>query len=174
MNRIAKCALLVVVASGVFGSVGTAGAATVRYDIDRSVDVSGWESMAWVPTVKADSSIQGRRIARAIESGFAGRGYTLVADPQQADFLVTYRAAAWRDVRLETTAYSPAFGRSARLEREPMGSLAIQVVDRRTGKVVWHGVVSDALAGNPDQADKRTTKAVEKLLKKFPARGGGR
>ena len=46
--------------------------------------------------------------------------------------------------------------------------------DHRTGKVAWQGVVSDALADTPEQADRRTAQAVEKLLRKFPVSGGGR
>lgn len=115
-----------------------------------------------------------RRIARAVEAGFAARGYVLAADTTRADFVLVARAGAWQDVHVEAQPYGPLRGRSARLEREARGALWVQVYDRRTGRLAWHGVVADALASDPAQADKRTARAVAKLLAHFPARGGAR
>lgn len=154
--------------------VRTAAAATVRYDFDRDVDMSRWQYLAWAAPVRPDAPMIERRLARAIEAGFSGRGYTLVAEPGKADFVVEFEAAAWRDVQFTSVYQGPAFGRTARLEREPRGALSIVVVNRATGRVAWHGTVVDDLATDPQQADKRTARAVEKLLKKFPARGGTR
>lgn len=173
-KRLTILALFLVAAFAAAGSTGPANAATVRYDYDRDVNFTPWRTFAWAVPVNAAASIQERRLARAVEAGFTGRGYTLVADPRKADFLVDFEAAAWRDVRFESSWNGPAFGRTARVTREPKGALVVRVANRATGRLAWHGVVSDDLAQDPAQADKRTAKAVAQLLKKFPARGGAK
>lgn len=155
------------------GLASAANAATVKYDYDKSVDMREWKYVAWV-SAAGDLSMKEQRIDDAVAAGFATKGYFLVADRSQADFLIQWRAAAWQDARVVGSAWSPAFGRDFRVEREAMGTLVVTVYDRKTGKVAWKGMVTDALADNPDQADKRTAKAVEKLLKKFPSRVEGR
>lgn len=152
----------------------TSWATTIRYDYDRGTDFSTWRTFAWAPPVNPTPTIEERRLARAVDAGFLGRGYRLTAAVGDADFLVEYQAAAWRDVRLETSFRGPYLGRTAQVVREPRGALVIRVVDRRTGRLVWHGMVADELTADRAKADQRTMNAVAKLLKKFPVQGGGK
>ena len=165
-----RIAVLLVIS---LGFAAAAAASTVKYDFDRDVDFSKWTTMAWSSPAGPALSMTETRIAKAVEMGFQNRGYTRVESPAQADFVIDWRAAAWQDVRLDDTFRGPAFGRTLSVRREARGALVIDVHDARTGRLVWHGVVTDALAGDPEQADRKTAKAVEKLLKKFPMRGGG-
>lgn len=171
MNKRMTVWSLVLVSMGV---AAAALASTVTYDFDRDVDFSKWTFAAWRTPERPGASMTEKRLARAVESGFAGRGYVLVAERPRADFLIDYRAAAWQDVSLEGNLGGPGFHRYARVNREARGALVIDVYERATGRLAWHGVVSDALADDPAEADRKTAKAVEKLLKKFPARGGGK
>lgn len=148
-------------------------AATVKYDYDRDIDFSKWANAAWAGPQAADASMIEKRLEKAIENGFRDRGYAFVTDRAQAEFLVAYEAGAWQDRSLNGTG-GPLIGRSMYVRRENRGALVVRVYERATGELAWHGVVADALAGDPDQADKRTAKAVAALLKKFPARGGDR
>ena len=150
-------------------------ASTIQYDYDREVDFSKWKLAVWRSLEKRAETMVDKRIVKAIEAGFAGRGYAMSDDRDQADFVIDYRLAAWQDVSLEGNFRRVGIGGGyARVNREVMGALIIDVYDRKTGKLAWHGMVSDALDDDPDGADKRTAKAVEKLLKKFPAKGGGK
>jgi hypothetical protein len=150
-------------------SAATGLASTVTYDFDREVDFSKWKSLAWAGPDSHGTTLAEERIRRAIETGFQEKGFTVVADRQKADFLITYRAATWRDVELEEALRGPGFGRSVRLKRVPKGILVVDVIDRSTGKLAWRGAVSDTLADNPEKADKKAAKAIAKLLKYFPA-----
>jgi hypothetical protein len=58
-----------------------------------------------------------------------------------------------------------------KIDSTPVGTLIVDVIDARTGRLAWRGSVSDALASDPGKADKRTGKAVTKLLRKFPPQG---
>jgi hypothetical protein len=165
---------IVITCLAALGAAGStpAAAATVRYDYDRGTDFSKWQYVAWAAPLDSTATMTERRLALAIAAGFAGRGYILVAEPPKADFLISFQAAAWQDARLEESFHGPAFPRTIRVEREPRGALVIRVVDRKSGRLAWRGVVADDLAPDPESADKKTAKAIAKLLEKFPARGG--
>jgi hypothetical protein len=162
--------MLVAVAMAIalgLGAVDAARAATLRYDFDATIDFSSWKSWAWKqPKPESGSSIIDARIRRALDSGFTAAGYDEAA-PDQADFLIDYRATGYREVRIDE-GFGPPLRRSLRVGSQPMGVLTVDVFDRKTGKLAWHGVVSDAIASDPEDADEATAKAVAKLLKKFP------
>lgn len=142
----------------------------MTYDYDRDTDFSRWTSFAWAPPGVPGGSPTVDRLRRAVEDGFVAKGYARVERPDRADFLVTFRAAAWRETLVSESFRGPGFGRDLGLQRVPTGALVVEVYDRRTRGLAWHGVVTDELAGDPEKADRRTAKAVEKLLKKFPSR----
>jgi hypothetical protein len=77
------------------------------------------------------------------------------------------------DARTLTETVGPRFGRDLRLRSYPEGTLAVAFTEVKSGRTVWHGAVSDALATNPEKADRETEKAVAKLLAKFPATKSG-
>ena len=143
-------------------------ASTVRYDYDREVEFSKWKIVAFPASGPVDLSLPERRIRRALESGFKTKGYTFAATPDSADFVIAYHAAAWREPKVNDTFRGPGFGRSLQVERVPMGILIVNLVDRKSGKVAWHGEVVDEIAQDAEKADKKTAKDVEKLLEKFP------
>jgi hypothetical protein len=150
--------------------MGAAHAADVKYDYDKTADVSTWKSWAWKqPEPPATGSIAEGRIRRALEEGFAAKGYTNI-EGSTADFLVDYHAAVGRELRVDEGWGFPG-RRDLRVNSYAKGVLIVDVFDGRTGRLVWRGSVSDALASDPAKADKKTEKAVTKLLKKFPPDG---
>jgi len=161
MNRF----LMLVMAVAV--SVTSAHAASVKYDADETIDFSPWKSWAWKrPELPNESSIAEIRIRRALEEGFAAKGYTNV-ERAAADFLIDYHAAIGRELRLDEGWGFPG-RRDIRVNSYAKGVLVVDVFERATGRLVWRGSVSDALASDPAKADKKMGKAVAKLLKKFP------
>lgn len=162
MNRFFLLVLAVAI------SATSAHAATVKYDADEAFDFSAWQSWAWKrPELPDATSIAEGRIRRALDEGFTARGYT-GAERNEADFLVDYHAAVGRELRLNESWGLPG-RRDVRVDTYAKGVLIVDVFDRATGRLVWRGSVSDALASDPEKADKKTEKAVAKLLKKFPS-----
>lgn len=154
----------------VLGFAAAAVASTVKYDFDRGIDFAPWKTFAWAAAGAPLTSLPERRIERSLEDGFKAKGYAFVPGPGQADFVIAYQAGAWRDVEVSESFHGPAFGRQVRVDRVPKGVLVVSVFERTTGRLAWRGMVSDALASDPQQADKKTAKAVAKLLKSFPPR----
>jgi hypothetical protein len=160
----------IVTVACLLGTVAPAAAATVKYDYDRKVDFAAWEKAAWLRPEAPGGTLAEGRIRRALEEGFEAKGFTWVEAAPEADFLVACHAAARRDLRLEQSFRGAGFGRDLRLDTVPVGMLVVDVYDRRTGELAWRGMVSDALARDPEQADRKTAKAVAKLLANFPPR----
>lgn len=50
------------------------------------------------------------------------------------------------------------------------GTLVLDVVDAKTGKVVWRGSANKALPNNPRQIDRAIDRAARSLVRKFPPR----
>lgn len=146
-----------------------AAAATVRYDVDSSIDVSTWKTFAWTePEPTTGATLAEARIRRSVTAGLADKGYAHAGDPAAADFLIEAHAGARRRLRVDES-WSPGFGRDLRVGATPEGFLVVDLIDRRTGRLAWRGAVSDALESDPDKADARAAKAVAKLFKKLPS-----
>lgn len=146
---------------------GAGRAAEVRYDADPSVDTKAWHTWAWAkPEPQDGGSPAETRIRRELAAGLAAKGYGQAAR-EEADFLVDFQAGAQRELRVDR-GFGP-LGRNARVDTQPVGTLLVDAIDRESGRRAWRGLVSDTLASDPEKADKRTAKAIAKLLKEFPS-----
>jgi hypothetical protein len=148
---------------------GAAAASTVKLDYDRTVDFSTYESWAWKHgEERRGTTLAETRIRRALTDGFTNRGFERVDELAEADFLVDYHAAAHGELRVREDFRTPGVGRDLTVDRVPVGTLVVDVFDAETGALVWRGLVSDTLARAPERAERKTAKAVTKLLARFP------
>lgn len=150
-------------------------------------DFSGYRSYAWIaedPLIRPQgtepqiSALTARRIREAIEAELLAKGYTSVAAPAEADFVVAYTVGT-RD-RIDATSYPVPYrgpwrwswyatATDLRVYRE--GTLSIDIFDGATKQPVWHGRARKQVTGSdvsdPGPVIKR---GVEAILKKFPSR----
>lgn len=146
-----------------------AGAASVKYDMDGSVEIAKLEKVAFVsPPSKGEDAIADKRLRAALTAALEAKGYELV-DGSGADLTVDYFAVVRQRRELVETG-GPRFGRNLRLRQLPEGTLVVSFALSPSGEVVWHGLVTDAIASSPERANEMTEKAVAKLLEKFPSR----
>jgi len=144
-------------------------AASVKYDMDGSADFRSYRKIAWASgPARGGEAIADRRIRTAIEIELESKGYELVS-AAEADLVVDYAAVVRRRGELSEEG-GPRFGRNLRMRSHPEGTLLVSFEEAKGGRVVWHGAVTDAVASNPEKADKKTEKAVGQLLEKFPSR----
>ena len=76
--------------------------------------------------------------------------------------------SAWR--RIALFALVPLFHKIEirPVERTPVGTLHVDIFDSQSKKVIWHGVCTDSLTGNPEKNEKKLEKSVADVFKKFP------
>jgi hypothetical protein len=162
-----KKLMMLMLAASVLAATDDVQAASVKYDRDSSVAIAAMEDWAWKWTPSADESLAEARIRRTLAAGFVAKGYSEV-DRREADFVVEYHAAVGRELSVNDLG-GPG-RRNLRVDTRAKGVLVVDVVDRRTGRLVWRGSVTDYLADDPAEADRKAERAIEKLLEKFPAR----
>ena len=54
------------------------------------------------------------------------------------------------------------------MELMPVGTLHIDIFDSQSKKVIWHGVCTGTLTGDPQKDEKKLEKAVADVFRKFP------
>ncbi|MCM2268823.1 MAG: DUF4136 domain-containing protein [Thermoanaerobaculia bacterium] len=146
-----------------------AGAASVKYDMDSGADFSRFRTVAFASEASQGvDAITDRRIRAAIRSELEAKGYHLT-EPSEADLTLEYFAVVRQRRELVDTG-GPRFGRSLQLRQHPEGTLVVLFRGAKGGDVVWQGAVTDAVAASPEKADRKTEKAVGKLLEKFPSK----
>lgn len=150
----------------------------VTYDYDRATDFTAFHSYAWVEGNPVQDDLTHRRIVAAVDSQLAGRGLERRGLDQHPDVVVVYHAGVTRSVKV--TGYGsgwgvrPALGRTgtARSEEVLTGMLAVEILEPKTGMVLWHGLVSRDLdlQANPEKRDENIQRAVMKLFRHYPTR----
>jgi hypothetical protein len=148
-------------------------------------DLGGYHSYAWIaedPLIRPRgaepeiSPLTARRIREAIEAELAAKGYTAVAAPATADFVVAFTVGT-RD-RIDAMSY-PApyrgpwrwswYGAETDLRVYREGTLSIDIFDGATKQPVWHGrarkTITSSDVSDPGPVIQRAVKAI---LARFP------
>jgi hypothetical protein len=158
---------------------------------DESVSLSAYQSFAWMtanPYVPGDnnpvqvSPLSQKMIAQAIESELKAKGFTMVDDPESADFVLSYTVGTRE--RIDVSSYPNPYrgdwgwhlyGRQYQLEEVTHrsyteGTLGIDIFDGSSKQPVWHGwatkTVSTADRENPGPS---ISKAVAAVFERFPS-----
>lgn len=151
-------------------------AQNVTYDVDRSADFSRFRTYEWGQGMPVGDRLNDRRIATAIESELASRGITPAPVGTHGDVIVAYYATFDQELEITGTGWggyrlSGMRSGSARVEEVLLGTLAVQMINAKTGAVIWRGMVTKEidLKAKPEKRDKNIQSAVEKIFKKFPS-----
>jgi hypothetical protein len=151
-----------------------AAAQDVNNDYDQRANFSAYHTYAWAGGTNPADDLNHARIVAAVDRQLTAKGLTPVDSTKNPDLLVVYRIGLHQDLEIngyDTRWMGPSGGPSwARLERVPVGTLAIGIVDARTRSLVWRGSASGDLNLNdsPEKWEKKINKAAEKMFKHYP------
>jgi hypothetical protein len=152
-------------------------AQTVSYDFDRNANFSKFRTYTWVAGSNLNDGLNHERIVRAIDTQLAARGFVKLATAANADVLVAYHARFKEDLQVNGSSFGPGAYRfagsrsgTARVEEIVIGTLAVDMVDARTNKIVWRGMATKELDvdANPGKREKNINKAAAKIFKNYP------
>ncbi len=157
---------------------------------DESANFSDYVTFAWIadnPLIvgggdrSSISPLSQKKIVQAIEDELGRKGFTYTADPDQADFVVSYTVGTRE--KIDETSYPVAYrgnwgwhmyGRyyyqTDVVHRTYIeGTLGIDVFDGKTKQPVWHGWASKSVT-SADREDPSPViqKAVAAIIKRFP------
>lgn len=154
-------------------------------DYDPKADFSAYKTFAWKEGTPASSTLTEDRIHAAVERELEAKG---MEESQDApDLYVVTHVSVRVEQRVEVDRFGydlyPGYryrGRyvrtyhprttDVRVYEVPIGTLVVDLVDAKTDKLVWQGVISDTVnpGAKPEKREKRINKKVGKLMAKYP------
>ena len=169
-------------------SVTSAVAQDVGYDFDKEKDFSKYKTYKWVPIKGAElpDELTQKALTSAIDTELAAKGLTKT-DSDNADLYVGYQTALGQEKEFTSYntgwGYGPGWGGGwygyggmsstttyGSTSTVYVGQLDVSMYDPAAKQLVWRGVASKTLdpKAKPEKKQKNITKAVTKLLKKYP------
>lgn len=167
-----------------------AGCSTVQVsqDFEPGIDYAGMSTFAWqhdtqpkTNDIRVDDPLLNQRIRTAIDTNLESR-YTRV-DRSSADFLVAYELAIRQKLKSEGTQSGIMIGGGSRgafggfgigsgrpVETFDQGMLFIDVLEPKTGRLLWRGKGTDIVPehADPEAITRQINELVQKILAKFP------
>lgn len=159
-----------------------------RMDYDPSAMFSGYHSFVWMPREHHPSrnEIVSAQAQAAIEAELVRKGFSRVADPANADFVVDFTIGPQDRIDVDTyplpyfipdeTVYSdwwggPYWGMQVNLQQYREGTLAVDVFDPVSRMPVWHGWAGRQLTqSNTERGRASISATVQEALQGFPPR----
>jgi len=158
--------------------------ASVTTDYDHEADFGKYRTYSWI-NVKATDDLWKSRIEEAVDSELKGKGWSKVQSGGDAS-VAAYGAT--KEQHQAQTFYDGLGGGgwgyrgfggrgfggigggvSTTTEQNiPIGTLAVNVFDSQSKKMIWHGNSSETLSTKPDKNEKKLEKDVAEMFKKFP------
>ncbi|MGB0895050.1 MAG: DUF4136 domain-containing protein [Parashewanella sp.] len=159
-----------------------------NWDYDPQTNFAQFKTYAWIVKAKDAEGyhrdgLMEQRIHQAVDSQLAAKGIALV-DNKSADLLVNYFTKVDNKIDVDTFnssfGYRPYYGPNwwwggstqtqTQVREYQVGTLFIDLVDNKTGKLVWRGAISELVrkAKSPQQKAQAVQKSITQLLSNFP------
>jgi hypothetical protein len=164
-------------------AVGSAVAQDVRYDYDPAADFTKYKTYRWVqhPDSLQLDQLTLTQLGAAFDAELSKKGLQK-ASGETSDLVFVYQIATQQEKSL--TAFSSGWGygpgwryggggyttTTATTETIVNGSVALDMYDAATKKMIWRGVATKTLdpGAKPDKRRKNMAKAAQKMLKNYP------
>jgi hypothetical protein len=154
----------------------------ITVDYNKAVNFANIKTYSWDRGMAARNPHIDRMIVTGVERELAARGLSKVEG--EADVLVVYAAAVGIDLNMAYGGRGNSMGapqqtgipNADRSWTVPKGSLAITMVDAKSKDLIWSGVATSSLPGDPSsdiekdakKMEKPISRSIEKMFKKYP------
>jgi len=159
-------------------------AAKVAVDFAAGFDFGPCETLAWGEGTPASSELNERRIRSVVTEQMESIGFTFVEADQPADLVLFTHSFAERQTktsnvhiglglsrRTKRGAISVGGSTSGRAKEIEKGTLVIELLDGRSGELVWQARASDTVEGSAEKMESKIRKGVQKAFRDFPPQG---
>lgn len=163
--RFALASLLVLLTACAYVPVDVESDATAR---------TGGRTWTWLPrspVARGEEAfaVIDERVRAAIERDLAARRFKKV-EKERPDYLITYYAALDKPIASDAITYAAGVPTAAKaVASYPQGSLVIDVLDAKTGKLIWRGVGRRVFNAEqtPEDRKQRIDAAVASVVDEF-------
>jgi uncharacterized protein DUF4136 len=161
----------------------------VSYDYNKDANFAAYKTYAQKDGTKVGQQLIDDRIASAIDSAMAAKGFTKSSTP---DLIVIYHVAfdKQKDISTFSSGYGGGYGpygwgygggwaggtSTTQVRDILVGTLVIDLADPKKGQMVWRGMATKEgidVQAKPDKRDKNITNAVNKIFKNYPPKVKG-
>jgi hypothetical protein len=175
-----------------FAAIGCASSLHVRTDYDPAINFKQFQTYSWHDGTPAKDPFTDKKIVAAIDRQMQTKGFRKVE--AGGDLTITYHASTGQHVDLNTvyttTSWGPygwgrygPYGRywygrpwgysgyttaTTSSDTVTTGTVIVDMIDGKTHQLVWRGIGSDELNGDPKDLDKAINAGAAKLFKDFP------
>ena len=155
-------------------SLAPAVLAKVIVDHDPSADFSKLKTYAWIAGTPAPNPLGEKRIRAALDEKLQSLGFKPVEE--SPDLLVATHATKSTQQHISVDSYGYGYGRyhsgwgtsTARVHSIPIGTLVVDLIDADSKELIWRGEGSDTLSDKVEKNQKKLSKVLKKMFKKFP------
>lgn len=181
-TRVLFVTFLVSVIVGLVLSIAGCTSMDVHFDVDKDADFASYETYDWIPFPETSREHNGTQsqvvehvefIRSTVAAQLTGKGLRRVTE--NPDLLVTEHGGS--ESRIDVTGsgydyggnYSGWQGSGIGVYSYKGGTLVVDLVDARTGRLVWRGSAEGTfVAGTPGQTKKLIVKAIETMFEAYP------
>jgi hypothetical protein len=157
-------------------------------DFDPSVSFEQYKTYSWVEKKNEDAGyhldgLMDQRVRAAVETQLSQKGISK-ANKQNADLLVNYITKVDKKINIDTfnsnfgynPYYGPRWGFGGSIHSETtvreydVGTLMVDLVDNKTGKLIWRGTVADTVREQSTPEDRINTinQAIGTVMMNYP------
>jgi hypothetical protein len=172
-GRIDMKAVHVLFAAGALLLAGVLFAGDIAVDSDTTADFSLYKTYAWKAGTPAPNPGTDARIVSSVEKELAAKGLKKVdKDP---DLWVSYQVVLKKEATITDWDYGKFKfqGRDVTIQKLARGSLAVDLIDGKLGKLLWRGVATEYISPDAPPEAGVIEKAVALLFKGYPPKKEG-
>ncbi len=147
---------------------------TINTDFNPTTNFAQYHSFGFKSTEQIPDPIVESRIQSAVTAALTSKGWTL--NNQNPDIWVVPHVAMSEQTQLNTYNQGWGYGRwgggpsTTTVEKIPVGTVLIDLVDAKASQLVWRGTASNTLqqSASPEQRQQNLNSAMQDLFKNFP------
>jgi len=140
---------------------------TVKVDYDDKTNFAALRSFGFKDSTEPSKTEQ--LVKQAVQNELLAKGYSLRTKNEPADFQVAYHAAIQKKTIWQRELSPTGVPTGIVPITFDEGTIAIQMLDPKTGKVIWTGQAEEAV-DDQNQAVDEIKPEVSKILARFPPR----
>jgi hypothetical protein len=147
----------------------------VTVDYDHAVNFTQVKTYSW-SKIHTANSIWDERVKDAIDKELTAKGWTQVPSGGDVSLVAVEKTSVHQQY---DTFYNGFVGwrwgggigeSSTSVDNYKVGTLIVSMFDGNSKQLIWRGMSSSNLSGNPDKNTKKLDKDVQQMFRHFPPR----
>ena len=170
-RRHGAAALPIAVAGLVLAGCGSS--LKVATDYDHAANFTTYKTYSWRDGTKLSNPLNAERLVAAVDAQLKAKGLTRVESG--GDLTVTYHASGEKTVDVQTFQTGGVYGcwggcgsTSTTVTPVTIGTIIVDLVDTKSGKMLWRGTASDAVSDKPGENASKINEGVDRMFKEYP------